>query len=125
MLSLVLRAYWNLIWIDLYIIRDNFAGLCEQVRRCEIRKESARKGRQLEKVCSAVDIACVLYYKQVLCLQRSAAATRLLKRSGIPAEMVIGTQLKPFKAHAWVEVDGKVVIDKPYIPQDYLVIDRC
>src|SRR6267142_2468310 len=28
--------------------------------------------------------------------------------------MVIGAQQMPFKAHAWVEVDGRVVNDKPY-----------
>jgi len=31
----------------------------------------------------------------------------------------------PFKAHAWVEVDGLVVNDKPYTPELYGVLDRC
>ena len=43
----------------------------------------------------------------------------------IPAQMVIGTQQIPFRAHAWVEVDGSVVNDKPYTPEMYAVLDRC
>jgi hypothetical protein len=39
--------------------------------------------------------------------------------------MVIGAQQMPFKAHAWVEVAGQVVNDKPYTPEMYAVLDRC
>jgi hypothetical protein len=39
--------------------------------------------------------------------------------------MVIGAQLMPFRAHAWVEVDGRVVNDKPYAAEVYTVLDRC
>jgi transglutaminase superfamily protein len=42
----------------------------------------------------------------VLCLQRSAATTLLLRRHGWDAEMVIGAKLLPFQSHAWVEVNG-------------------
>ena len=36
-----------------------------------------------------------------------------------------GVQKLPFKAHAWVEVDGRVVNDKPYMREMYTVLDRC
>jgi len=76
-------------------------------------------------VCSAVDMACIWYWKEVRCLQRSAATTCLLKDYGVPAELVIGAQLMPFKSHAWVEVGGQIVNDKPYLPEIYGVLDRC
>ena len=79
----------------------------------------------VERICAAVDMACIWYPKEVLCLQRSAATACLLKRYGIPAQMVIGAQQMPFRAHAWVEVDGRVVNDKPYTPEMYAVLDRC
>ena len=66
-----------------------------------------------------------LYWKRALCLQRSAATTCLLKRYGVPAHMVIGAQHTPFKSHAWVEVDERVVNDKPYISEVYAVLDKC
>ena len=34
-------------------------------------------------------------------------------------------QQMPFKAHAWVEVEDRVVNDKPYTPEMYAVLDRC
>jgi len=49
----------------------------------------------------------------------------LLKRYGVPAQMIIGAQQVPFKAHAWVEVDGRVVNDKAYMRELYAVLDRC
>ncbi len=39
--------------------------------------------------------------------------------------MVIGAQLLPFHSHAWVEVDGQVVNDKPYIAEIFQVLERC
>lgn len=76
-------------------------------------------------ICHAVDLACVFYFKRVLCLQRSAATTVLLRRYGWPAEMMIGAQLLPFQSHAWVEIRGAVINDKPYIPQIFHALDRC
>ena len=42
------------------------------------------------------------------CLTRSLALCRLLRRKGIPASLKIGvrTELEPFEAHAWVELDA-------------------
>jgi hypothetical protein len=72
-----------------------------------------------------MDLACVFYFKRVLCLQRSAATTVLLRRHGWNAEMVIGVQLMPFQSHAWVEVQSRVVNDKPYVTEIFQVLDRC
>jgi hypothetical protein len=43
----------------------------------------------------------------------------------VPAELVIGAQHMPFRAHAWVEVQGRVVNDKSYTNEMYAVLDRC
>lgn len=121
---LVLKAYMKLIQFDPYQARGNFAALYKKVRSYPIDKKSA-SAALIEQICSAVDMACIWYWKEVLCLQRSAATACLLKRHGIPAQMVIGAQQMPFKAHAWVEVAGRVVNDKPYVPEVYAVLDRC
>ena len=121
---LVLRAYLKLIQFDLYLARGNFAALYEKVRRYPIRKHELRASG-VERICYAIDMACIWYWKEVLCLQRSAAAACLLKHHGLPAQMVIGAQQVPFRSHAWVEVDGRVVNDKAYISELYPVLDRC
>jgi Transglutaminase-like superfamily len=121
---LVLRAYLQLIFFDLYLTRRNFEALHERVHSYPTAKESVGPDG-VEGVCAAIDMACIWYWKEALCLQRSAATACLLKRCGIPAQMVIGAQQMPFKAHAWVEVDGRVVNDKPYMTEIYTVLDRC
>ena len=121
---LVLRAYLKLIQFDLYLTRGNFAALYSKVRGYPLGLQMQQPDAA-DKICSAVDMACIWYWKEAPCLQRSAAAACLLKRYGVPAQMVIGAQQMPFKAHAWVEVNGRVVNDKPYTPELYSVLDRC
>jgi hypothetical protein len=77
------------------------------------------------ELCKAMDIVSVFFPTTVRCLQRSAATAILLRRHGIPAEMVIGVQMVPLKSHAWVEVAGCVVNDKPHIQELYHQLDRC
>lgn len=121
---LVLRAYLNLIHFDLYLASGNFAALYDKVRTYPVRARTLEPDA-VERINSAIDMACIWYWKEALCLQRSAATACLLKNYGVSAQMVIGAQQMPFKAHAWVEVDGRVVNDKPYTPEMYAVLDRC
>ncbi len=121
---LVLKAYLKLIYFDLYLARGNFSALYDRVRGYAIGKQTPCADA-VERICSAMDMACIWYWKEALCLQRSAATACLLKRYGIRAQLVIGAQQMPFKAHAWVEVDNRVVNDKPYVPEIYAVLDRC
>jgi len=118
------RAYLLLVHFDLYLARGNFAALYDNVRSCRARNTVEVPDR-VEKVCAAIDTACIWYWKEVLCLQRSAATACLLKRYGVHAQMIIGAQQVPFRAHAWVEVDGRVVNDKSYMTEVYAVLDRC
>jgi Transglutaminase-like superfamily len=121
---LVSKAYWNLIRFEAYLARGNFRSLYDKVRNYPLGGSSPGPGA-VERICSAIDLAAIWYPKRVLCLQRSAATACLLKAHGIQAHMVIGAQQMPFRAHAWVEVAGRVVNDKLYMPEMYAVLDRC
>jgi hypothetical protein len=121
---LVLKAYLRLIYFDLYLARGSFAALYEKVRDYPIGVR-APEPDDIERISHAVDMACIWYWKEALCLQRSAATACLLKKYGLAAQMVIGAQQMPFKAHAWVEVDGRVVNDIAYAREIYAVLDRC
>jgi prolyl oligopeptidase len=121
---LVLEAYLGLIRFDLYLWRKEFKSLYNKVRDYPTSKSPASRG-SVEAICSAVDMACIWYWKEALCLQRSAATVCLLRKNGVSAHLVIGAQQMPFKAHAWVEVDGIVVNDKQYIGELYAILDRC
>jgi Transglutaminase-like superfamily len=121
---LVLRAYLKLLYFDFYLARNNFAALHQRVRNYPIGRPIEVPG-VTQEICAAVDMASIWYWKEVLCLQRSAATACLLKRYGVPAQMVIGAQQMPLKAHAWVEVGGLVVNDKSYVREIYAVLDEC
>jgi prolyl oligopeptidase len=120
----IVRAYGMLIYFDSYIARNRFAALHNKVRHFRVANRRSSPGTVLE-TCRAVDIASVCYWKQALCLHRSAALTCLLRRLGVPAQMVIGVQPLPFRAHAWVEVEGRVVNDRSQVRDKFAVLDCC
>jgi hypothetical protein len=51
------------------------------------------------------------------CLLRSLALFRFLRNMGFPVEHCIGVQRFPFRAHAWVEYLGQVLLDADRRPQ--------
>ena len=124
MFLLIFRAYLELLRLESALARHDFAEIYRRVKSSKA--TAAVPVRSSEgKIIRAAELACVLYFKEVLCLQRSAATTCLLRSHGLNASMVIGVQQIPFRAHAWVELQGRCVSDKSYIPEAYLVLDRC
>jgi hypothetical protein len=121
---LVLQAFVSLFRHDLFLWRHDFAALHTKTHLFPVAPRRPEPG-DIEKITQSVAYACIWYAKKVLCLQRSSVAVALLRRYGIHAEMVIGAQRLPLKAHAWVEVNGRVVNDKPEVQIDYFVMERC
>ena len=124
-MRILCQAYWELLSLEYSVIRKNFGGIHKRVRTARLQNRCPDVAITEDQLCHAIDVAAALYFKNVLCLQRSAAAARLLKKHSFPAEMVIGVQQLPFLAHAWVEVAGRVVNDKPYMSEIYSVLARC
>jgi hypothetical protein len=124
MISLVIQSYTWLLVMDVLVTSGKLHWLNSIVRRCNTRTKGRHCGDS-PIVIRSLGLACVLYPKRALCLQRSAALTVLLKTHGVPAQLILAAQPVPFKAHAWVEVDGSVVGDRSYIPTDYLELHRC
>jgi hypothetical protein len=121
---LYIQTFWQLFRLQYYLLREDFDLLYQKVREYPCSKAQCSPVT-VEHVCHAMDIACIWYPKHVLCLQRSAATVCLLRSYGVPAEMVIGVQQMPFRAHAWVEVEGGVVNDKQYTGEMYAALVRC
>lgn len=118
------EAWLLLFYFDWLMRFYDFEAVHEAVRKQSLRKGRVY-GRNPESLCREIDLACVFYFKRVLCLQRSAATAVLLRRHGWTAEMVIGVQMLPFQSHAWVEVDGRIVNDRPYVRDRFEVLERC
>jgi len=122
---LFVRACLLLFHFERSIRNGDFAAAYDQVRSTRITELDPSSSGSVEQICHAVDLACVWYWKQVLCLQRSAVTCCLLKNAGIPARLVIGVRQLPFRVHAWVESNGKIVNDRPYLREMYAVVDEC
>jgi len=124
MIRPVVEALYYLLRIEWIIARRGFPSL-HGLLRSALPNGTGPGALSAERLCDAVDTACVLYPKSILCLQRSAATAMLLRRHGFAAEFVIGAQILPFKSHAWVELHGQVINDKSYIPELYRELERC
>jgi hypothetical protein len=124
-LILVVKAYFYLVRFEVLLQFADFEMLHRRIRNYPTASSPANRVESAIRICRAMDTACVFYWKHALCLQKSAATVCLLRRCGIPAQMVIGAQKLPFKAHAWVEIDGQVINDQPYLPKLYGILDRC
>jgi hypothetical protein len=124
MRSLSFKAFLGLMAFDLLIFVRNFATLHRVVRSWRVKSIEASSSTT-ERVCDAINHACSWYPKRALCLQRSAVTACLLRSCGVPATMIIGAQKLPFKAHAWVEVDGRPVNEKADVQSIYGVWARC
>ena len=121
---LALEAYVQLIRMDRRISHGDFQALYERVRKQRVRDRHVTEST-IEQICLAIDTACTWHWKEIACLARSSATVCLLRRHGVQAMLLIGTQEMPFRAHAWVEVEGRVVNDRPYIREIYAVLDCC
>ena len=117
---LVVHAWCDLARFDL--LRGLSTGSTLRLRPVAPRGRKAPDGEWTRAVCHAVATASCLYWKPVLCLQRSVCTARLLRARGVPARLVIGYRPDPFFSHAWVEVDDRVVNDSPIYRQRLLVL---
>lgn len=125
MTYLLCRSYLLLFFVGITLRYGGFKRLYEKLRTRTVVNGPEEKRIPCERLCHAVDLACVLYPHTVLCLQRSVAAVFLLRHYGWPADFVTGCALGTFENHAWVELAGQVLNDKPYMQEMYQVLDRC
>lgn len=63
----------------------------------------------IQSVKRGVDTAVRFMVFDSHCVYRSLVSTMMLRRRGIPAVVCLGVSSFPFRAHAWVEVDGTVI----------------
>ena len=121
---LFFRALYMLFAYDVLNAVCRFQTLYSIVKHWKVASRPTEQ-HIIDRVCVAVNYACIWYPKEALCLQRSFVTTYLLKRHGICAHMVLGAQKLPFKAHAWVEVEGRAINERSNVQATYAVWDRC
>lgn len=63
-----------------------------------------------------VAVAGAFYPRRALCLEQSLTLFLLLRRRGVPAELRLGVQPRPFRAHAWIEAGGRPIGEPASLP---------
>ena len=122
---LFMRALLTLFAYDVLSTFCRFETIYSMVKGWTVASTPPSGQDTINRVCMAVNYACIWYPKQALCLQRSFVTTNLLRKHGVSAHMVLGAQKLPFKAHAWVEVDGQAINERSNVQATYSVWDRC
>jgi Transglutaminase-like superfamily len=125
MKSVVFKSWMTLFLVDMTMRLRGFKALHQVMLKEGIAEHGHTKRESKEDVCRAIDLACVFYFRQVSALERSAAATLVLRRQGWRADLVIGAQVFPQETYAWVEIEGQIVNDYPNLLELYQVLQRC
>lgn len=119
-----ITAFIGLFAFDLLLKFRGFQSLINKVEHWPTAEPRTSDLEICRRVRAMVDRAQMYYPKKAMCLQHSAVVTCLLRRRGVPAEMILAAQEFPPKGHAWVEVDGKVVNDFTAVQRAYRVMRR-
>ena len=117
-------AFIGLLAFDVLLKFGGFQKLIRKVAHWPTAEPRTADREICRRVRAMVDRAQMYYPKKAMCLQHSAVVTCLLRRRGVPAEMVIAAQPFPSKAHAWAEVAGEVVSDSPSVKAKYHQLRR-
>lgn len=117
-------AFLGLLAFDLLLKFAGFQSLVKKVEQWPTAEPRTTDREICRRVRGMVDRAQMYYPKKAMCLQHSAVVTCLLRRRGVPAQMVLAAQEFPPKAHAWAEVMNKVVSDSPSVKSKYRELRR-
>lgn len=119
-----LTAFVGLLAFDLLLKFIGFRALIEKVERWPTAEPRANDRAICRRVRGMVDRAQMYYPKKAMCLQHSAVVTCLLRRRGVPAEMVLAAHEFPIRVHAWAEVEGYVVNDRQEVKSKHREMRR-
>jgi len=119
-----LTAFIALLAFDLLLKFRGFQSLINKVEHWPIAEPRTTDLQTCRHVRAMVDRAQMYYPKKAMCLQHSAVLTCLLRRRGVPAEMILAAQEFPPKGHAWAEVQGEVVNDVQSVKHSHRILRR-
>jgi hypothetical protein len=109
----VLSALLTLIKVNFYIrVRGFYSTIQLITRSCKRGKKYTTPNlAELENLANIVNKACLIYPTRTKCLEWAITFVLLALKRGWKCNLEIGVQNYPFMAHAWVECNGKVVMD--------------
>lgn len=109
----VISALLRLIQVNFYI---KFFGFHKAIRLIKMgRKKNVTyiipSDEELKQLGSVVNKVCLVYPSRTKCLEWAMTYVLLALQKGWKCNLEVGVQNYPFMAHAWVECNGKAVMD--------------
>jgi hypothetical protein len=114
----LVEAVWRLLVVDAKLRRGGFQQVID---RTQLRAPEQTNAGDIGEVCRAaryaglLEIASRIPFLRARCLHRSLALYLWLQGEGMTSELRIGVRKDggALRAHAWVEIAGQVVNDRP------------
>lgn len=100
----VLSALVHLVWVRRTLHRGGFAKLIAALRAAKARAVAAPPAQRggIERLALDFERTARLTRSHDQCLARAITLARMALSRGMVVDLVIGVQLRPFAAHAWV-----------------------
>ena len=121
---LFVRLWLRLLWVRIEI------AISERYRReisHAIRDNGAAGARHLadvERIIRLLKQAAAHHLVPMSCLVIALTGFRFLRARGIGIDLKLGVRLEQgkFGAHAWLELDGRPVYERPEVSRDFAVM---
>lgn len=109
----VLKAFLMLIKVHSYMKYRGFYSVIRLIKNKYSNQLNYRipTAESLENLANSVNKAAAIYLTRVKCLEWSIVFVLLALQKQWKCNLEIGVQNYPFFAHAWVECDGKIIMD--------------
>ena len=120
----VLEAFIALIKVNFYIKTKGFYSAIKLIKKSK--KSNINyiipQDEELRNLANIVNKACLIYPTRTKCLEWAITFVLLALKRKWKCNLEIGVQNYPFMAHAWVECDGKVVMDSEDLKEGLAII---
>lgn len=112
-----IKAFWVLAKVHKILKKNKLAGIFDLIKKNNKSYSYNPTHEEIERLSAEVDAASILYFKKTYCLVWATTFCILALKKGWPCKLVIGIQTNPFYAHAWAEINDKVINDDPQVNQ--------
>lgn len=113
----VLKTFIQLAKIHRVLKRYGIKGVLDAIENTPKKSLGIPLDHEIQQLADLIDAASMIYPKKTFCLAWAATFVILARKRQWDSQLVIGIQAHPFYAHAWAQIDGKVIHDDPSIAQ--------
>jgi len=119
-----LKAFFILVKVNYYIKWKGFYETIQLIKKVHSKQSSYKipPESELKNLANVVNKACLIYPFRTKCLEWAMTYVLLALKRGWKCNLEVGVQNYPFFAHAWVECDGKIVMDDQNLRKELAII---